>query len=214
MLSVARYDVQNQRVVLNLGAGAPYAAGTRVMLTLGFNGTLGNDMTGLYRSSYKDDTGKTVNMVATQFEATYARRAWPCFDEPAYKAVFNVSVDNVPAGYTALGNMPVASEATNADGTRRVTFQSLPRLSTYLVAVAVAPMVGVSGLTSNGLNVTAWAVNRANNSAKLTFARDVALKVIPYYESIFGLPFPLPKMDMIAIPDFAAGECRARLNVA
>lgn len=192
-VSVLRYDLPNQRVVL--GLGGTYPAGARLLLSMGFNSTLRDDMTGLYRSSYKNDAGATVHMVATQFEATYARRAWPSFDEPAYKAVFNVSVDNVPPGYTALGNMPVASESANPDGTRVVTFQSLPRLSTYLVALVVAPLVGVSGVTPSGLNVTAYAVDRANNTARLTFARDVGVAVLPYYESIFKLRFPLPKMD-------------------
>jgi aminopeptidase N len=202
--SVLRYDAVNERVVLALGA--PYAVGTRLRLSLDFAGALRDDNTGLYRSSYRDDAGAEVHTVATQFEATAARRAWPCFDEPAYKAVFNVTVDGVPPGYTALGNMPVALTAPNPDGTRAVTFAPLvPRMSTYLVALVVAPLVGATGVTTTGVNVTAWGVDRANNSARVTFARDVAIRVLPFYEGLFGIPFPLPKLDMAAIPDFAAG---------
>lgn len=204
--SVARYDTANQRVVLALPR--QYDAGTRLLVNLAFSGSLGTDMTGLYRSSYKNDAGATVDIVVTQFEATAARRAFPCFDEPAYKAGFNVSVDGVPAGYTALGNMPVAAAGPSSavPGSSTVAFAPSPRMSTYLVALVVAPLVGVTGTTSTGVNVTAWAVNRANNTERLGLALRVALDVLPYYGSLFGgLQYPLPKMDMVAVPDFAAG---------
>jgi aminopeptidase N len=203
--SVARYDAANQRVVLALPQ--VYDAGARLLVSLSFTGTLGTDMTGLYRSSY-ENAGTSVDIVATQFEATAARRAFPCWDEPEYKAVVNVTVDGVPVGYTALSNMPPVSSGPSPSlpGGSTVVFAPSPRMSTYLVALVVAPLVGVTGTTATGVNVTAWAVNRANNTDRLRFALGVALDVLPYYGSLFGgLQYPLPKMDMVAVPDFAAG---------
>lgn len=132
-----------ERIIIRLPAAVD--AGARLKLHFNFTSPLGQDMVGLYQSTYTDDGGSTVNIVTTQFEATYARRAYPCFDEPAYKAVYNMTLDGVPAGYTALSNMPVASSVSNPDGTSLVTFQSSPKMSTYLVAAVVAPMIKVSG---------------------------------------------------------------------
>lgn len=191
--------------------------------------------TGLYLSSYFNDAGVEVFLVTTQFEATFARRAFPCFDEPAYKAVFNVTIDGVPTGYTALGNMPVTSTTPNGDGTSRISFQPSPKarsspmpalppqpprdhcllrstyspapqMSTYLVAAVAAPLISVSGISGqNNVAVSVYAVARADNYNKIAYALDAGMRVLTYYEGTLGVPYPLPKLDMIAIPDFAAG---------
>ena len=203
--SVLRYDTANQRVVLALPEVPD--AGAFMRLSLNYTGNLGNDMTGLYRSSYKNDAGKTINIVSTQFEATAARRAFIGFDEPASKANFSVTVNNVPAGYTAISNMPVAGIVQQPGGVTGVSFMPSPRMSTYLVALVVAPLVGVTQQTSSTppVNVTVWAVDRANNTLRLPFALNVAVDVLPYYTSLFDLAYPLPKLDLVAVPDFAAG---------
>ena len=201
--SVLRTDVKNQRVVLQL-PGA-YSGGDRLRISLGFTGSLGVDMHGLYLSTYTNDFNSTVNIVATQFESTFARQAFPCFDEPAYKAPFTMTVDGVPTGYTALFNMPVAANgvtpSTRFPGTTTWTFDPSPKMSSYLVALVVAPMISVTGTASGGrTKVSVYAVNRAANVGQLDYALNVAISVLPYYELKFGANCPLPKVDMVAIP--------------
>ncbi|RYE84939.1 MAG: hypothetical protein EOO65_01365 [Methanosarcinales archaeon] len=183
-------------------------------MTFAFTAALGTDMNGLYLSTYTNDAGNQVNTVCTQFEATYARSAFPCFDEPAYKANFSLTVDGIPPAYTALGNMPMVSNATNADGSYSATFGTTPRMSTYLFAFVAAPMVSVT--TTSGMNnvtVSVYAVARADNVDKIAYALDAGARVLDYYESVFDLAFPLPKIDMVAIPDFAAGAMESTCAV-
>jgi aminopeptidase N len=104
--------------------------------------------------------------------------------------------------------MPLAATAARPDGGSRVTFATTPRMSTYLLAVVAGPLVSVAFPTPVGrgaIPVKGWAVDRANNVYKLGYATDACAAIIPFYESLYDLAFPLPKMDMIAIPDFAAG---------
>ena len=195
-------DPANERLVLQLAA----AAGSALTLSFSYSSPLRTTNNGLYLSTYRNDEGATVNITATQFEATAARQAFPCLDEPAYKASFALAVDNVPAGYTALSNMPVASSqpSTAFPGALRVSFKPTPNMSTYLLALVVAPLVS-SSASFGAKTVTSYGVNRSATRGRLDFATAVAAEIIPYYENLFGAPFPLPKMDMIAIPDFAAG---------
>ena len=200
--TVLRYDLVNQRVVIQLPAGV-YRVGDYVTMQINYNGTLGTNMHGLYLSTYIDDFNSTVNIVATQFESTFARQAFPCFDEPAAKAPFGLVVDNVPAGYTALYNMPTTSSGPSQrfPGTTVWRFAPTPSMSSYLVALVIAPMMSVTRNTSGGVPVTVWAVNRAANVGQMDYALDVGVAVLPFYESKFGAKFPLPKLDMVAIPD-------------
>lgn len=195
-------DVINERIILKQS----FQAGSQVTLNFAYKAPLRTNNNGLYLSTYKDDNDKIVNVTATQFEATAARQAFPCFDEPSYKAVFTLSVGNVPRGYTALSNMPNTSVIYNPTTmTSTVSFAPTPRLSSYLLALVVGPLISDCGVYNNDKPVCAYGVNRAGTVGKLTFARKVAEKIIPFYESKFGLLLPLPKMDMVAIPDFAAG---------
>ena len=201
-----REDAANERLVVTNPVAA--GVGDTLRLTFFFSANLSQTNNGLYQSTFTNDLGATVTMVATQFEATAARKAFVGFDEPAFKANFTLTFDGVPRGYTALGNMPNASVATRSDGAATVTFAPSPRMSTYLLCVVVGPLVSVSSVVpaANGpLPLAGWAVARGNNSKALAFAVEAATAIIPFYERLFGVPFPLPKMDMAAIPDFAAG---------
>lgn len=205
-------DAVNERLVVAMPSGAGVGIGSIALLTFTFTAPLSTTNTGLYQSTYKDDFGGTVFMVATQFEATSARHAFVSFDEPAFKANVSVTFDGVPAGYTVLSNMPNTSITLRPDGvSTRVTFAPTPPMSTYLVALVCGPLVSYSLPAApapgrpNVLPVTGWAVNRANNTLALVYAVQAAAAIIPYYETLFGVPFPLPKMDMVSIPDFAAG---------
>jgi aminopeptidase N len=154
-----------------------------------------------------NDSGSTVTMLATQFEATYARTAFPCFDEPALKATFGLTVNGIPTGYTPLGNMPIATRVARGDGATVVTFATTPRMSTYLVAFVAGRLISttIPGVGAGGIPVTAWAVARGDNSNRIQYAAEACAAIIPFFEGLYGLNFPLPKMDMVAIPDFAAG---------
>lgn len=135
-------------------------------------------------------------------EATDARRAFPCWDEPAIKATFDVTLV-VPKDRIGLSNMPVVSEQTLPDGSRLVRFDKTPIMSTYLVAAVVGEFDYVEGRSKDDILVRVYTpVDKKEQGA---FALDVAIKVLPYYKEYFNIAYPLPKMDLIAIGDFSAG---------
>eukprot|EP00038_Savillea_parva_P019402 m.27399 g.27399 ORF g.27399 m.27399 type:complete len:872 (+) comp4409_c0_seq1:61-2676(+) len=172
------------------------------VLKLTFEGVLNDKMAGFYRSKYINSEGKEKHAAVTQFEATDARRAFPCWDEPAVKARFDVTL-TVPEDLVALGNMPAVSETSNGDGTRTVKFDTTPIMSTYLVAFVVGEFEKVSGATKDGVAVAVW--TPVGVKAEGEFPLQVAIKTLEYFSDFFAQPYPLPKMDMIAIADFAAG---------
>lgn len=210
---VASYapDEANERLVLRLGGAVP--AGSNVTLAFAFSSPLSDTNDGLYLSTYKDDSGATVNITATQFEATFARAAFPCFDEPAFKATFSVTVDGIPLGYTALSNMPIESEGDDDDysDTQLIRFRQTPRMSTYLLAFVAGPLysASVNATLRSGatLAVTAYGVARSATEGNLAFAASIGAAIVPYYESLFAVDYPLPKLDFVAVPDFRCAAC-------
>lgn len=177
-------DAVNERVVLAMPFSP--AVGSTVRLAFAFTAPLATNNVGLYVSTYVNDYNVTVTALATQFEATFARRAFPCFDEPGYKANFSLTVDGVPAAYTALGNMPIAADTVRTDGARTVTFGTTPRMSTYLLAFVCGPLVSVTipNVGSGGIPVTAWAVDRNNNTLAVGYAAAAAAVIVPFYENL------------------------------
>lgn len=177
--------------VLSIGEGT---------LTIAFKGTLNDKMHGFYRSVYELN-GEKKNMAVTQFEPADARRCFPCWDEPAFKAVFKITLE-VPSETIALSNMPVIEEKVNGP-TKIVYFQESRIMSTYLVAVIVGNFDYVEDFTTDGTRVRVY--TQVGKSAQGRFALEVALKTLVLFKEYFAVPYPLPKMDMVAIPDFAAG---------
>jgi len=175
----------------------PLGEGT---LAIEFQGTLNDKMHGFYRSVYELN-GEKKNMAVTQFEPADARRCFPCWDEPAFKAVFKITLE-VPSETVALSNMPVTEEKVNGP-TKTVYFQESPIMSTYLVAVIVGIFDYVEDFTTDGTRVRVY--TQVGKSAQGKFALEVALKTLVLFKEYFAVPYPLPKMDMIAIPDFASG---------
>ncbi|CAM0951104.1 unnamed protein product [Alopecurus aequalis] len=165
-----------------------------------FNGTLNDQMRGFYRSKY-EYKGKARNMAVTQFESVDARRCFPCWDEPAFKAKFKLTLE-VPSELTALSNMPVA-DTTVAGPIKTIRYQESPLMSTYLVAIVVGLFEYIEGVTSKGTRVRVY--TQVGKSSQGKFALDVGVKSLNLYKDYFGTPYPLPKLDMVAIPDFAAG---------
>jgi puromycin-sensitive aminopeptidase len=178
----------------------PLAAGA-ARLTLVFRGTLNDKLRGFYRSVYKDPSGVSRTMAATQFEATDARRAFPCWDEPAFKAVFNVTLVIDPA-LTAVSNTRVLSE-TREGGRKVVRFADSITMSTYLVAFVVGELEHTEPTPVGRTPVSIWCVPGKRRLA--AFGQEIAVASLRYFEEYYGLPYPGDKLDLLAIPDFAAG---------
>jgi aminopeptidase N/puromycin-sensitive aminopeptidase len=161
-----------------------------------FTGLLNNELRGFYLSKTK-----RRNYAVTQFEATDARRAFPCFDEPAFKATFSVSL-TVDKRDTAISNMKIASDTPVGTGKHTLQFNTTPKMSTYLLAFLVGDFKCVAG-SSDNTPIRVCAVPGDEQYGK--FALSAAEYVLHYYNNYFGIKYPLPKLDMIAIPDFEAG---------
>ncbi len=171
-------------------------------LELEFTGELNDKLRGFYRSRYTDENGDERYLATTQFEATDARRAFPCWDEPALKAIFQVDLV-VPSNMVAVSNITAASETAAPDGKKRVSFGETPRMSTYLLAFVVGQLRAIEGKTPEGTVIRIWATSRKEEQGR--FALDVSIKLLAFFNDYFGVPYPLEKLDHLAIPDFAAG---------
>ncbi|CAG4947451.1 unnamed protein product [Parnassius apollo] len=166
-----------------------------------FTGEMNDKMKGLYRSKYLTPGGEERYAAVTQFEATDARRCFPCWDEPAIKATFDISLE-VPADRVALSNMPMKEE--KAIGEKKlIHFDTTPIMSTYLVAVVVGEYDYVEKKSQDGVLVRVY--TPVGKSKQGLFALEVAARVLPYYKEYFDIAYPLPKIDLIAIADFSAG---------
>ncbi|KAF7133580.1 hypothetical protein CNMCM5793_004709 [Aspergillus hiratsukae] len=178
-------------------------AGSSAQLKLTFTGILNDNMAGFYRSSYKLANGETKYIASTQMEPTDARRAFPCFDEPALKAKFTVTLI-ADKSMTCLSNMDVASETDVQGGAKKaVKFNTTPLMSTYLVAFIVGHMKYIE---TKDFRVPIRVYATPDQDIEHgRFSLDLAARTLAFYEKAFDSEFPLPKMDMVAVPDFAAG---------
>ena len=192
-------DADTETVTLDFGSTQSPG---RAQLEMEFTGILNDRLVGFYRSEYQDAEGQTRHLATTQFEATDARRAFPCWDEPAQKAVFDVTLIFDDA-YQAVSNTPIVEESSPAPGLRSVRFGETPIMSTYLLAFVVGDVVSVEADAADGTRVGVWTTRGKENQAG--FALDTSVKLLGYFNEYFGIPYPLPKLDHIAIPDFAAG---------
>ncbi len=168
-------------------------------ISLEFNGVLNDRLLGFYRSQYTQN-GKIKYLATTQFEAADARRAFPCWDEPVAKATFEISIiaDN---RLTAISNMPVKSKKKLGSKTL-YKFSKTPVVSTYLVYLGVGEF---EYLASRVGKIRIRVVTTKGNRSKAKFSLELAKKLLGSYEKYFGIRYPLPKLDLIAVPDFAAG---------
>eukprot|EP00929_Paragymnodinium_shiwhaense_P078270 TRINITY_DN40547_c0_g1_i1.p1 TRINITY_DN40547_c0_g1~~TRINITY_DN40547_c0_g1_i1.p1 ORF type:complete len:870 (-),score=221.05 TRINITY_DN40547_c0_g1_i1:33-2642(-) len=171
-------------------------------LTIKFGGILNDQMKGFYRSQYTDMQGNKQFMATTHFEPIDARRCFPCWDEPARKAVFEIDM-TVAAGLTAISCMPEASSATLPDGRRRISFLPTPKMSSYIVAFCVGQFDFLQSQSADGTLVRVLSCPGRVEEGR--FALKCAVRAVDYFSSYFGTPYPLPKMDLIAIPDFPIG---------
>ncbi|CAH0605719.1 unnamed protein product [Chrysodeixis includens] len=198
MVYIVRHveDVERNFHILNLGSSLE--PGKQYILTITYTGLLNDNLHGFYRSSY-DEKGVKKWIAVTQFQAMDARRAFPCWDEPALKARFTISIAR-PNNMTSLSNMNVVNRQPH-ERLKNYTWdhyaESLP-MSTYLVAFTVTDF---KNMTNDKFSV--WARSEAVQSA--AFALEIGPKILKYLEEYYKIKFPLPKIDMIALPDFKNG---------
>lgn len=170
-------------------------------ITLQFSGKISNSMLGLYTSNFKHD-GHDKKIIATQFESHHAREAFPCIDEPIAKATFDLTLIT-PKNLTVLSNTN-SKKSENLKDKQKISFETTPIMSSYLLAWAVGEIHSVEGQTKNGTHVRSWATV-AQPIKSLHYANDEAIKILDFFEDYFGMPFPLKKLDQVALPDFESG---------
>ncbi len=174
----------------------------RATVHLRFAGILNDKLRGFYRSSFTDDDGESRRIATTQFEATDARRAFPCWDEPELKATFTITLD-VPDGLFAVSNAAEEEVEDLDDGHRRVRFAETMVMSTYLVAFVVGPLEATDPVDVDGVPLRV--VHRAGQADLARFALESGAFALRHFTEYFGVAYPADKLDLVAVPDFAFG---------
>lgn len=170
-------------------------------IVIAFRGTITDQMHGMYPSRFTHN-GENKELLATQFESHHAREVFPCIDEPEAKATFDLTLTTEP-GITVLGNMPV-KEQREENNSLVTTFETSPRMSSYLLAWVVGDLQKVTTTSKSGVEVNVWSTpNQPLES--LSFALDIATRTIDFFDEYFDTPYPLPKSDHVALPDFSSG---------
>ena len=180
---------------------APVAAGA-VTIDIAFTGILNDKLRGFYRSTFTDADGVEQVIATTQMQATDCRRAFPCFDEPDFKAVFAIDLTFDPS-LMAVSNAPEVRRESVADGRVRAWFGDTMLMSTYLVAFAVGPLEATDPVMVGDIPVRVVHVRGKGHLAQ--FGLDAGAKCLAWFQDYYGIPYPCEKMDMLALPDFAAG---------
>uniref|UniRef100_A0A3Q3JAP8 Aminopeptidase n=1 Tax=Monopterus albus TaxID=43700 RepID=A0A3Q3JAP8_MONAL len=174
--------------------------GKKYFLYIEFRAQLAEGFYGFYKSTYRTSAGQTRTLASTHFEPTSARMAFPCFDEPTFKANFSVRIRRSPE-YISLSNMPVVTDV--ADGLVEDQFATSVKMSTYLVAFIICDFKHITATTFSGVQVSIYAA--PEKWLQTHYALEVAVKMLDFYEEYFNIRYPLPKQDLIAIPDFQSG---------
>ncbi len=193
------YDPGRERVTLILGT--PIGAGP-VEIRIDYTGIINDNLQGFYRSTYTTAAGEDKVIATTQFEATDARRAFPCWDEPDLKATYQVTLV-VPEHMMAVSNSQSVSDEPAGEGRRRVTFAKTMKMSTYLVAFVVGELQATNPVDIDGTPLRIIHVPGKENLAQ--FALDAGAYALRYFADYYDIPYPGDKLDMIAVPDFAWG---------
>ena len=194
------FKSKNNKLVIN--SYSKFEKDKNAKLRIEFEGKIADDLKGIYASKYLSNSGKEEKLISTQFEPTDARNAFPCIDEPNYKAKFNLTLI-IHSNLTAISNMPIEKTKNLNDKETQVKFQETPIMSTYLLFFAIGKIKSKQLKTNNNILIRVWATNEQERFSD--FALETSEKLLDYFESYFGTKYPLPKLDHIAIPDFAAG---------
>ena len=195
----AHHDDTYQTATFSFENALPVGPAT---VEISFTGVLNDLLVGFYRSTFTDDQGRTRTIATTQFEHSDARRAFPCWDEPAFKATYEVTL-TVPSDLAAYSNSPVVRETDLGDGRREVAFARTMTMSTYLVAFVVGPFEETAPVDLNGTPLRIVYPPGKGHLAQL--ALDAGAHALTFFSDYFAIPYPGDKLDMLAIPDFAFG---------
>jgi len=206
------FETDDTAQILKMTFANTLKKGSKAKLSIKFTGNLNNEMNGFYRSEYTDSNGQKKYMATTQFESVYARRSFPCWDEPAIKATFDIKL-RAEVEKTTLSNMPIIKEEKviiNGKEYKDVTFDTTPIMSTYLVAYIVGEFDYVETMSNptvpaNAKPVKVRVYTLKGESSQGVYSAEVTARVLEYFSEYFDIPYPLPKIDLVAIPDFEAG---------
>src|SRR3989338_112776 len=191
------YDSDAQTITVQL----PAAIRGNAELSFQFTSKFG-DVVGMYEAEYSSPTGSKQVMMSTDFEPTYARWAFPCIDEPAAKATFDVSA-TLDERLQAISNTTELSTVLASNGKKTVSFQITPNMPTYLLYLGIGQF---DTLEKQCGNVLIRAITTPGKARKYCgFALEAAEKFLKFYESYFDIPYPLPKLDLIGVPNFVSG---------
>ncbi|NXG08010.1 AMPN Aminopeptidase, partial [Sakesphorus luctuosus] len=196
-------ETTTQYLVVQLDA--PLQPGQKYRLSSSFTGELADDLAGFYRSEYNESGVRQV-VATTQMQAADARKAFPCFDEPAMKANFTVTLIH-PSDYKAISNMPAKSsqqQIIDGQSWNITEFDTTPRMSTYLLAFIVSQFDYVEDNSGNVL-IRIWGRPKAIAEGQGDYALNVTGPILNFFEEHYDTPYPLPKSDQVGLPDFNAG---------
>ncbi len=192
-------EPETERLLVQLEAPLPVGPAT---VTFEFAGALSDQLVGFYRSTFTGDDGEEASIACTQFEAPHARRAFPCWDEPDFKAVFGITLEHDAALFSTSNGREL--ERSQLDGDRvRVRFSDTMSMSTYLVAFVIGPLVATDPIDVGGVPVRV--VCRPGREHLTGDALDVAAHSLRWFEEYYGIPYPGDSLDLVAVPDFAFG---------
>lgn len=186
-------DDAAQTLTLTFPAAVPPGA---YKLTMAYTGKVGLQSQGLFAVKYLTPAGKPKLMFGTQMEPTDARRMFPCWDEPAFKATYQLNAV-VPQSFMAVSNTPITSENPMVGGLKYVAFAQTPPMASYLVVLCAGEFEAYTGQAAG---VKLRVVTTEGKKAQGAYAMSVMEKILPYYNQYFGVKYPLPKLDLIAIP--------------
>ena len=190
----AAIQMDERKETATLTFSQPLAAGPH-KLELDFEGTISSQAQGFYYGTYPSEEGEKL-LLATQLEPTDARQVFPCWDEPAFRATFQLIVE-VPERFLAVSNMPVESEEALPAGKKRVKFSRTPKMASYLVALVAGEL---EALTGDAEGIPLRIITPRGKKQNGEYALEITRKLLAFYNDYFGLRYPLPKLDQIAIP--------------
>lgn len=192
-------DLTNYKLIIILQESL--SSGETYTVDIKFSGNITNNLVGLYKTSYTDLAGNVRWLATTQFSTVYARTVFPCFDEPSFKASFEISIAR-RTNMTVISNMPLKEiEPMEETGWVWDHFERSPPMSTYLVAFTISDFEYISANSSTGPVFRVWAPK--DDLPKTQYALEVVQEILPFLENYFGIKYPLPKLDLVAIPSFA-----------
>uniref|UniRef100_A0A671Q1C7 Aminopeptidase n=1 Tax=Sinocyclocheilus anshuiensis TaxID=1608454 RepID=A0A671Q1C7_9TELE len=198
-LQISEFEAYEQIALFS--DGFTFEKGNHVV-HLEFYANLSDSFHGFYKGRYTTNSGEVRTLASTQFEPTHARAAFPCFDEPAFKANFTIRVRR-ESRHISISNMPKLRTVEMADGLLEDQFDTTVKMSTYLVAFIISDLQSISKKSQHGVEISVYTVPEKISQAE--YALNTAVTLLDFYDDYFDIPYPLPKHDLAAIPDFQSG---------